>query len=161
MSYSCNLDTFALSTDTLAFQSMAVVDGVPVYFDEQGAYVLDADDDDGASFEAWIDPGWTDGAGLVPPGVPTEFQKQLDAVYLTGMASEALNVSLRGQEDEALETAEFFGRAGSLDAPAVARIVPPKGLRSVLWRFRIGGEARGAWRLAGLRVVFKNLTRRV
>jgi hypothetical protein len=159
--HTSNLDTFGISTHDLDFNALAVVDGIPIFFDGQGAYVLDGLDDEGAPFEAWFDPGWTDGAGLVPDNVPTDFAKRVRGLYVNGEGSENLTVQFHTAEDSAEEDLEFINREGSLDAPAPVRAVPPQGLRSVFWRFRIGSFGRGLWRISTLRAVFDNLSRRV
>ena len=57
--YTANLDTFAMSRHTLAFNSLALVDGVLVGLDETGAFALDGTTD-GESFTGTLETGWTD-----------------------------------------------------------------------------------------------------
>jgi hypothetical protein len=148
-----------MSTHSLSFDSMMVMDGVAIFLDAAGAFVLDGDDDEGSPLDAYAETGWTDGAGIVPETVPTEFQKRVLAAYIAGIAPEALRLTFNTQDYSVEEPAEFYNRDGGLDAPALARVVPPQGLRSIFWRFRIGGP--GAWRVTSLRILFQNLTRRV
>lgn len=158
--YTANLDTFGLSRADLVFNSLAEVDGVLVGLDGTGAFALDAAQDDGADFASFIETGWLNFAGTVDPNIPTDTEKRLRAVYLTGLAGASLALTTKsgyGDEDAA-DNMESLSTTEAGAAPV--RVVPPQGMTAQWWRFRLDSAGGTAWRVSSWRVVWELLSRR-
>ena len=141
--YTANLDAFGLSTLDLSFNALAVVDGVLLGCDEVGFFALDADTDEGEPIPFSLETGWTDGRGLMSDTVPSHTMKRVGPMYLEGTRCDRARVQFETAHGSGVYPARFFRAPPVPGAPAPARVLPAKGLRSVWWRFRIFGAAAG------------------
>lgn len=157
--YTANLDTFAMSRHTLAFNAMALVDGVLVGIDDTGAFALDGTTDDGAMIRGSLETGWTNfGEFNENPNVKTDTEKRITGMFILATGSDSMDVEFRAAEKVDTDTVDLSGLVDAeADEPIPYRVVPPQGMQAVAWKFIFSGIGR--WKMASIRIVFDALKR--
>ena len=157
--YTANLDTFAMSRHTLAFNSLALVEGVLVGLDDTGAFALDGTTDDGAAITGHVETGWTNfGEFNENPNVSTDTQKRITGMFIQATGSDSMDVEFWAAEKIDSNTVDLSGLVDAQgDEPIPYRVVPPQGMQAVAWKFIFSGLGR--WKMASIRIVFDVLKR--
>jgi hypothetical protein len=157
--YTANLDTFAMSRHNLAFNGLAMVDGVLVGLDDTGAFALDGTTDDGAAITGQLETGWTNFAEFNQnPNVSTDTQKRITGLFIQATGSDSMDVEFWAAEKTDSDTVDLSGLVDAQgDEPIPYRVVPPQGMQAVAWKFLFSGIGR--WKMAAIRIVFDVLKR--
>lgn len=156
--YTANLDTFAMTRHSLGFNALGLVDGVLIGLDDTGAFALDGSTDDGATVTGTLETGWSDfSAYNQNPAVDTSTEKRINALFLEATGNDTVSVEFRAAEKQDSETIDFSGLVDSLTEPVPYRVIPPKGMQAVAWKFLFSGT--GQWKITAIRVAFDPLKR--
>jgi hypothetical protein len=157
--YTASLDTFGMTRHSMEFNSLAMVDGVLVGLDGQGAFALDGDDDDGQPIAGWLETGWTDFSEFnQDSGIDTAREKRLLAFNLTGQCSYNVIVGVRTAEADDYADVPMAAFSQDTEHPVPSRGAAPRGMRSRYWQFRLHGN--GPWEAMDWSVEFDVLSRR-
>lgn len=163
MIHTANTDSFAASYYSTTANSMAVVGGVLVGLDVEGAFALDGADDGGVDFDAWIETDWSAFAEeLADALVQTDTLKRIRAGYVYGsLPADGLWLEVKNGSGIVASVPLDTLDAGASGRPTQGRFVPPQGMTAVAWKFRLGSSGPGSWRVVSARLSIEILSRRI